>query len=914
MVYRSSDHSNMFTAGALKAVCQHDAINFRSQAIFNESCRFYDPSTAFCCPSWSLGHIVALIVGKNSCDDINENDVETTTMLLQKCVQYYDSGCLESDDTCHGVPANCTELGSVFTILNYLTPSTFANDLRSGNQPELEVTLVLTPLWWDGEDTLNFYETHIGKPALDGDALEIIAIGSGIKLDVFNRIFVEDAVYIGVSFVCVLLIMWVYVGSVFITVMTMVSMIMSMVVAFFLFHIVFRISFFPFLNIISVILVIGVGADDCFVYVDIWKATKKESSEAQHQLVSILCDTLKHASTTMFVTSLTTSSALFAGIVSTITALRCFAVFAGSAILVNFVLMLTWIPASVMIHEKYFLWEKAGESSSSCRRCWYTVEKIYDRIAGISRKFFEVYLPLTVNKFRFLWIFVLSGLGIGAFCVVFVRPMLRLPSQSDLQLYKSSNIFEQYDQVYKGMFSFENDSAKLMPAMIVWGVKPLDNGDNWDPEGIGTTVFDETFDIASPESQQWLYDLCSDFRNSSLHYNQVEPGGEYCFIEAFRSFMEDSSCNNPVIDVDLGHCCNQTAFPYSSTTFTECAIIFSDIRCQRQGCTSSLPGLRFNSNQNIVAMDIHLQTNIPFSQDYISMSRFWKDLNDWVEGRLISAPSGLKAGWFVSMAKSQMGFFDVQQSLATGATLSIGISIAIASSVLFITVRNVLLTLYAVFSIACAVFVVIASVVLIGWELNVFESIVLSLAVGLAVDFTIHLGVAYRHSTATDCETRSMYALRSLSAAITMAAFSTFMAGACMLPATVLSYLQLGIFLTLVMVISWFYGIFLFMSLCRTIGPKGMFAQISLSCCQREPRVTQGGEKEPTENRYQTEIVPQMDNQLALSVQDVESCHGETLVQPFVQSEELFGKQIPGKDNETGEVLNCTQTVLESSA
>ena len=49
-----------------------------------------------------------------------------------------------------------------------------------------------------------------------------------------------------------------------------------------------------------------------------------------------------------------------------------------------------------------------------------------------------------------------------------------------------------------------------------------------------------------------------------------------------------------------------------------------------------------------------------------------------------------------------------------------------------------------------------------------------------------------------------------------------------MMPATVLVYFQLGQFLMLVMVFSWFYSTFSFLSICAVIGPKDNFGQLSI--------------------------------------------------------------------------------------
>ena len=49
------------------------------------------------------------------------------------------------------------------------------------------------------------------------------------------------------------------------------------------------------------------------------------------------------------------------------------------------------------------------------------------------------------------------------------------------------------------------------------------------------------------------------------------------------------------------------------------------------------------------------------------------------------------------------------------------------------------------------------------------------------------------------------------------------------MPAKVLAYFQLGQFLMLVMVFSWFYSTFCFLSICSMIGPKDDFGQLSIT-------------------------------------------------------------------------------------
>jgi protein dispatched 1 len=69
-------------------------------------------------------------------------------------------------------------------------------------------------------------------------------------------------------------------------------------------------------------------------------------------LLQTMSYTFRHAALSMLTTSLTTSCAFFASFVSSITAVRCFGIFSGTAIIVNYLLMISWLPACISIAEK----------------------------------------------------------------------------------------------------------------------------------------------------------------------------------------------------------------------------------------------------------------------------------------------------------------------------------------------------------------------------------------------------------------------------------------------------------------------------------------------------------------------------------------------------------------------------------
>lgn len=199
-------------------------------------------------------------------------------------------------------------------------------------------------------------------------------------------------------------------------------------------------------------------------------------------------------------------------------------------------------------------------------------------------------------------------------------------------------------------------------------------------------------------------------------------------------------------------------------------------------------------------------------------------MDTWISRELQDAPEGLSHGWFIS----NLEFYDLQDSLSDGTLVAMALSVAVAFSVMLLTTWNVVISLYAIASIAGTIFVTVGSLVLLGWELNVLESVTISVAVGLSVDFAVHYGVAYRLAPDVDREGKVVFSLGRMGSAIAMAAFTTFVAGAMMMPSDVLAYTQLGTFMMLIMCVSWAFATFFFQCLCRCLGPQGACGQIPL--------------------------------------------------------------------------------------
>lgn len=175
-------------------------------------------------------------------------------------------------------------------------------------------------------------------------------------------------------------------------------------------------------------------------------------------------------------------------------------------------------------------------------------------------------------------------------------------------------------------------------------------------------------------------------------------------------------------------------------------------------------------------MTMWFETNVQWTAAYDKMDDFWKSLKTWESEIFATAPSGMKNGWLVSYDLEQM--YNLQDSLKQGTFSSLSISVAIAFGVMLLTTLNIFISIYAIVTIIGIIAISVGCLVLLGWQLNILESIVMSVAVGLSIDFTMHYGVAYRLSPhKEDRELRVRYSFSHIGSAISMAALTTFTTG-----------------------------------------------------------------------------------------------------------------------------------------
>merc|ERR1719242_2788113 len=144
----------------------------------------------------------------------------------------------------------------------------------------------------------------------------------------------------------------------------------------------------------------------------------------------------------------------------------------------------------------------------------------------------------------------------------------------------------------------------------------------------------------------------------------------------------------------------------------------------------------------------------------------------------------------------------------------------VAFIVLILATRNILLSLFAILTVFSIILITVGILVMLGWELNILESVIITLAIGLSVDFTLHYGIMYRLAGHGDRDRCVRHSIALMSSPVSMAALTTLSAGLCLLPTRVLAYIQIGTFILVLMTVSWLLSTFLFPALLSTWGPR----------------------------------------------------------------------------------------------
>ena len=685
LVYKQSNNENLLQVNHMKTICRIYNEKIKTAPNFNKIIS-EEPH--------HLPNYIAIYNNKTSCNYITTNDVDRFAEVLKQCTQYYKKNrlkkCLTSTkEDCRKIINNTICTADLFSPSQYLPVilyNTFhylADKNFVENPNYLKLTISVTPHQENPaiphHEYLNVYKGLYNSvlqylPRTKINDVQVVAYEiSDLKFKLFQRELPLQSLFIITAIVLVVMSIWIYSSSLFVGVMTLSCITLAMVISYFVYSRIFNMEFFPFLNMLTLILIVGIGADDAFVYTAIWEEAKRiyvigSRQDHSQYLTKWTIHALRHALLAMLVTSLTTAAAFYANIYSRITSVKCFGLYAGTSIIVNYLLMITLFPVVVILHDKHLakcmhsccptvcqkrplLYEDQSHDSKSLAK------RIMSIIAHGSDRFFNIFLPKILLKSRFVWIFLLTILGIGMALVTFVKPGLNLPTSKDFQMFTISNALEHYTLIYKKEFRFPYNAESVRELNIFFGVNPVDNGYYFNPDDFGK------LDLISgrvkvEKEQQWLLNFCQNLKN--------EPFFVYSESCRFTELLFDELTSPCVGANNQPGCCNQTIPMKPAKKFLKC---FYKALSERKAVKDFHYHPVFDSSHKLRILPINIQTNFKRTEENQYNDRMYKELNRWFDKqkKTLREASMTDGWWFCDLS-----LYDLQRYLFKGTKESFG--------------------------------------------------------------------------------------------------------------------------------------------------------------------------------------------------------------------------------------------------
>ncbi|GMH39835.1 hypothetical protein BSKO_07739 [Bryopsis sp. KO-2023] len=185
--------------------------------------------------------------------------------------------------------------------------------------------------------------------------LEVIFFSISLNEDEFTRVVQTDFLWAFLSIFSVWVYMLVHLGSVFLATVGIFEVFMSFPAAYVLYRVVFQIEYFDFLHLLVIFILLGIGADDVFVFTDAFKQSKCVKGIGR-SLQARLVYTTKRAAKAVFVTSFTTVAAFLATATSSLMPMQSFGIFAALCIAFLFLVNVLLMPAAIVLWSGYTPW------------------------------------------------------------------------------------------------------------------------------------------------------------------------------------------------------------------------------------------------------------------------------------------------------------------------------------------------------------------------------------------------------------------------------------------------------------------------------------------------------------------------------------------------------------------------------
>jgi hypothetical protein len=659
-------------------------------------------------------------------------------------------------------------------------------------------------------------------------------------MDEFKLVEVDFTLAIG-SFFIVLLLIYIYTESFFIASSAMYQILFSLPVTMVFYRWVFQVDYFEFLHILIVYLVLGIGADNVFVFIDsfknIWEEESRTTPEwSEEKLQRVVRGAHERSASAILNTSFTTSVAFLSCSISKVMPMRTAGWFAAGCIIVNYIFTVTWFPSVVTIWFYRFRGKRCF--CPDCGRASPYSEEVPDeskskRISPSALFFDRFYIPV-MNKqigcVRPVPLFILCVLLATAAQGAYFASQLTPPQEAEQWFPDNHMVLE------LGAFMGENyyspDTSRYAVLTFFWGIEDFDlsDFDVYHPDdGGGVVKFDANFDLSTAEAQTAMLNTCQKLRTLECKTDgcdnrgyskrtllmQTEEKSISCFLEEFKSW------NGGSLPVGNAFLTLLKQFREESPPFNGSEVLSAEY--------STDIGI---INDKLKYAAVRMRSTLPESQPFgkgMSVRKVVADFAEEIRGEM---PEGMKS--FQYHADGTFASYELGEELLSGFFSGCAIAGPIAFLVLLLSTKNIITALYAVFCVGSIVACVLGFCKsAMGWSLGIGEAIAGVIVIGYSVDYVVHLAHMYceaGHHGYITRDSRCIFAISNMGSTVFAGAITTAASAVIMFACFLYFFVKMAILICVTIMYSYLFSLGLFMALMWTAGPQGNVGDLTKIC------------------------------------------------------------------------------------
>jgi hypothetical protein len=355
-------------------------------------------------------------------------------------------------------------------------------------------------------------------------AVNVWIFGEGLIFSVMYEVLDHDLAFAIFSICIVFCYLVFHLQSFFLAICGMLQVIFAFPIGYAIYTDVFSVNFYDSMNILVIFVILGISADNFFVFTDAWTQALAVSKLAKDRQMR-MAYTYRRAVKAMSVTTSTTAMAFLATATSVLIPISAFGIFAFTILVVNYSLTVTVYPCFLGIHGRFF--EGKCLTVNNIKKylccCIYADPNAVQRkksdemVRGASmigkvtdygriERFFNDKWNTWMHKLRIPLSIIL---GIWALICLGFATQINTLTEQEKWFPEDFYVNEAYNLLLNDFISGSTDTNVAI-SHFMWGVKGVnsDGTDKYIPNEIGTVIWDDDFQITTEEQQERFIEIC----------------------------------------------------------------------------------------------------------------------------------------------------------------------------------------------------------------------------------------------------------------------------------------------------------------------------------------------------------------------------------------------------------------------